>query len=121
MPTNNVLQLANHLRDAVRSGWKNCYGPKYSNVKVLLTQWAADDLGVGREVDMLRRVFVDIYRFDVSIYRIPNHQPDRALKRQVINFIDVTHEDQEDVLLVFYYAGHTFLNPTRYDSPVWAA
>jgi hypothetical protein len=90
-------------------------------VKVLLTQWAADDLGVSRELDMLRRVFVDFYRFDVSIYMIPNHQPDRALKRQVIEFIDVVDDDQQDILLIFYYAGHAFLNPTRHDSPLWAA
>jgi len=83
-----------------------------------MTHWEADDLGVTREVDILSHVFADLYRFGVADYTIPNYQPDRALKRRVIDFVD---DDQQDTLLIFYYAGHASLSPNRSGFPTWVA
>jgi hypothetical protein len=116
--SNNIARLTNQLQAAVKDLWPNRYGSRYRSVRVLLTHWAADDLGVRNEVRLLEHVFSDLYRYNVSIYSIPNHQPDRALKRRVIEFVD---DDQQDTLLIFYYAGHAFLNPSRHDVTVWAA
>jgi hypothetical protein len=70
------------------------------------------------EIDILSHVFADLYHFEVAEYIIPDYQPDRALKRRVIDFVE---DDRHDTLLIFYYAGHASLNPNRSDSPVWVA
>lgn len=83
-----------------------------------MTHWEADDLGVMEEIRILSHVFADLYHFEVDEYAIPEYQPDRALKRRVIEFVE---DDQCDTLLIFYYAGHASLSPNRSDSPIWVA
>ena len=80
-----------------------------------MVYWAEDDLGVIDEIDMLGDVFCDLHRCEVSVYIIPSYQPDRALKRRAIQFVEDAHQD---CLLMFYYAGHTFLNPGRPNAPI---
>lgn len=115
---NNVVQLTTQLRAAVDEVWPNRFGSRYKSVKALLASWDADDLGVIKEVEALKHVFADFYRFDVSTYIIPSQYPDRALTRQVMEFVDSA---QNDTLLIFYYAGHASMNPNRHDTVIWSA
>jgi hypothetical protein len=98
--------------------WQNRHGFRYSNLRVLLVRWESDDLGVAREIEILKQVFSDLYGYDVSQYAIPDHHPDWALKRRVLDFVE---GDRKGNLLIFYYAGHAFLNPNRHDAPIWTA
>jgi hypothetical protein len=75
-------------------------------VCVLLVSWVTDDLGVASEVQRLRHVFEDMYQFLVETYQIPDEKPDRA-------------NDQDDSLLVFYYAGHARRGPQSNEGPLW--
>jgi hypothetical protein len=110
--------LTSQLQAGVKDVWQNRHGSRYRNVQALCVYWDADDLGVVEEVEVLKHVFSDLYNFDVSKYEIPSHQPDRALKRRVLDFVE---QDHQDTLLIFYYAGHAFINPNRHDAPIWAA
>jgi hypothetical protein len=115
---NNVVQLTTQLQAAVDEVWPNRFGSRYQRVKVLLASWDADDLGVAQEVNTLEHVFIDFYRYDVSTYTIPIHHPDRALTRRVIEFVESA---KKDTLLIFYYAGHAYINPNRHESIIWSA
>lgn len=79
--------------------------------------WEGDDLGVVKEVEDLEHVFSNLYHYDVKKYMIPTSQPDRHLKNRVINFL---RGDQHGALLIFYYAGHSFITPDRHDI-AWTA
>ena len=67
---------------------------------------------------MLGDVFCELYRYEVSVYLILSYRPDCALNRRVIQFVE---EALQDSLLIFYYAGHTFLNPDRPNALIWTA
>lgn len=85
-----------------------------------MISWEDDDLGVWRELEALRTVFEERYHFQVEEYRIPSiGQPDRALKRRAIEFLD--HSDGEETLLIMYYAGHARRAPEENAGPLWCA
>lgn len=77
----------------------NCY----TSVKVLITQWASDDLGVSEEVDKLMSVFKRSYSFNVAKFSAPDLEPANALSSRVQYFIG---DDSPDTLLIFAYNGH---------------
>lgn len=116
--SNNITEWTQQLHTTIKEQWQNRFGPRYSEVKVLLTFWEADDLGVIKEIAMLDQVFTDFYRYDVSVYRIPNQNSDRELKQQVIWF--VTNNGRPETLLVFYYGGHSSIDQQRNET-YWTA
>lgn len=99
----DIEKLSNDLNKAVQAAWPKRHSIRYSEVHVLLLSWEEDDLGVEAEIQPLRRVFEDRYHFTVQEYKIPSIKPDRALKLRVISFL--AGEDN-DTLLIVYYAGH---------------
>lgn len=114
----NVAEWTQQLHTTIQEQWRNRFGPRYSKVKVLLTFWEEDDLGVIKEIAMLDQVFTEFFRYDVLVYRIPSHNSDRELKRQVIDF--VTNNDRPESLLIFYYGGHSSIDQQRHET-FWAA
>lgn len=116
--SNNVAEWTQQLHATIKEQWRNRFGPRYSEVKVLLTFWEADDLGVIKEIAMLDQAFTDFYRYDVSVYRIPSQNSDRELKRHVIEF--VTDNDRPKTLLIFYYGGHSSIDQQRHET-YWTA
>ena len=83
---------------------------------MLLLSWLTDDLGVTAEVQRLQHVFQDMYQFQVETYQIPDEKPDRALKGRILEFLV---NDQEDTLLILYYAGHARRGPQSNEGPLW--
>lgn len=84
---------------------------------MLLVQWQSDDLDVYRELKSLKKVFTQLYHYEVSKFFIPDELPFRSLGEAVIRFID---DDSPETLLIFYYSGHGILQPYRNDL-FWAA
>ncbi|KAF4634491.1 hypothetical protein G7Y89_g3616 [Cudoniella acicularis] len=103
------------MRREVNNAWKDRHKSRYKNVKVLLTNWDSEDLGVCKEVQPLEQVFAELYHFDASKYYIPDQQPTTALYDRVRKFINNV---APDVLLIFYYAGHGSIDEARINASV---
>lgn len=98
----------------------------YHNVKVILLQWAADDLEIDEEVERLADVFRTPaptgYNFVTERFLIPNGDSESKLHRRLLDFRQNTTAND---LLIVYYAGHASGKPhdltwaanLRYDSP----
>lgn len=128
--THDISSAENHIPDirklgadldaAVQAAWPTRHQSRYSQVHTLLISWVDDDLGVWQEIVTLRTVFEERYHFQVEEYKIPNtHQPDRALKSIVIDFLN-SHDGQGSLLIV-YYAGHARRAPEANAAPLWCA
>ncbi|KAF8856019.1 hypothetical protein BDZ45DRAFT_484443 [Acephala macrosclerotiorum] len=116
----DIRKLGADLNTAVQAVWPTRRQTRYTGVHVLMISWEDDDLGVWRELEALRTVFEERYHFQVEEYRIPSiGQPDRALKRRAIEFLD--HSDGEETLLIMYYAGHARRAPEENAGPLWCA
>jgi hypothetical protein len=50
----------------------------------------------------------------MKTYQIPDEKPDRALKGRILEFLA---NDQDDSLLIFYYAGHA--RRGQNEGPLW--
>lgn len=94
--------------DKVNQEWGTRLQYRYRRVKVLLVQWFHDDLGVAPEMDLLAKIFRNLYRYEVSKFCIPDEQPSTALNARIINFIG---DHAADALLIFYYGGHGMIDP----------
>jgi hypothetical protein len=108
--------LPDQLRTLVSTKWPNRHS-RYTRVKVLLVQWQSDDLGVDPELDSLKKVFTQLYHYEVTKFSIPDELPFRSLGEAVLRFIG---DDSPETLLIFYYGGHGGLQPYRNDL-FWAA
>jgi hypothetical protein len=105
------------LVEEVNGAWDDRLKSRYRRVKVLMVQWASDDLGVSSEIDQLGQVFTYVYKCEVSNFPIPDYQPSTALSTKVIEFMDA---HAPDTLLIFYYSGHGCIDESRNES-YWAA
>lgn len=114
----SISHLAADLDMAVQAGWSRRHDIRYSNVEVLLLRWADDDLGVLAELKDLQHVFTDLYHYNVRLYDIPSHKPDKALTRRVLDFLE---DDREETLFVLYYAGHGKTNQQSNEGAIWFA
>ncbi|TVY67519.1 hypothetical protein LSUE1_G007091 [Lachnellula suecica] len=114
----NIERLGADLNDAVNAVWPKRHGIKYSQAHVLLLSWEADDLGVEDEIKGLHHVFRDRFNFQVHSYEISSIKPDKALKRRVLDFLDL---DGKDTILIVYYGGHARRGLHSNDSPTWFA
>ena len=119
---NQVLTKSSHqvlprqLQTLVSTKWPTRHS-RYTRVKVLLVQWESDDFGVYRELQCLKKVFTQLYHYEVSKSFIPDEVPFRSLGEAVIRFIG---DDSPETLLIFYYGGHGIIQPYRNDL-FWAA
>jgi hypothetical protein len=119
---NQVLAKSSHralprqLQALVSTKWPTRHS-RYTRVKVLLVQWQSDDLGVDQELKSLKKVFTQLYHYEVSKFLIPDELPFRSLGKAVLRFIG---DDSPETLLIFYYSGHGILQPHRNDL-FWAA
>lgn len=89
---------------------------KYTRVKVLIVQWASDDLGVDEEAMELAEVFKYSYRFEVDRFSIPDRNSSTALWNRVLKF---KGDDSPDTLLIFSYHGHGGFDENN--DTLWAA
>ncbi|KAE9366683.1 hypothetical protein N431DRAFT_417524 [Stipitochalara longipes BDJ] len=114
----NIEQLGADLNEAVQAAWPKRHSIRYSQVYVLLLSWEADDLEVHLEIEPLRRVLEDRYRFSVQEYKIPSLKPDKALKKRIYDFLE---KEDGDTLLVVYYAGHARSALQSNEASLWCA
>ena len=86
---------------------------------VLLLCWEDEDekLPVSIEVEGLREVFVNIYRFTVQVWKIPSEGSHKKLNQKVLDFVELGGDRKEDLKIV-YYGGHGGLAQNR--QPSWA-
>ena len=91
---------------------------RYVFVNVLLLSWKDDDIGCGKEVEDLGRMFLDHFNYSIWPYKIPSKDAQTSLTLCVAQFIK-NFGGPENLILV-YYGGHGGLASTR--SPcTWAA
>lgn len=120
-----IQKLGADLDAAVKAAWPTRESIRYSKVQVLLLSWEKDDLGVAKEIAPLRKVFEKRYHFHVHQYLIPspdsetNVDPLRSLNRQVSDFLDAF--DQQDTLIIVYYAGHASQPSDAGGQSLWSA
>ncbi|KAL0263432.1 hypothetical protein SLS55_002412 [Diplodia seriata] len=76
----------------------------YSEVGVLLVCWTADDMDVQNEVDMLKQVFDEQFRFYTEVYKIPSQNSAVELRAKMQRWAHQFEGAQK--LSIIYYAGH---------------
>jgi len=79
-------------------------------VNVCLIRWEADELGVLEELARLNNVF-QAYGFQTNVFLIPSTNSHWDLMRKMLDSIQAYDNDQN--LLVLYYAGHGRMNSAR--------
>ncbi|KAL2021409.1 hypothetical protein VTK56DRAFT_7162 [Thermocarpiscus australiensis] len=95
----------------------NPFRSRYANVSVLLVRWQDDeDIGARSAIQDLAKVFSEDYHYTVQIKSIPtssdgSRSPWLWLSRVVTDFI--TDQNQRDILKIFYYSGHSYLDGDR--------
>jgi len=114
----DIEELGADLNEAVQAAWPKRHSIRYSQARVLLLSWQADDLGVEAEIEPLGRVLEDRYHFSVRDYKIPSIKPDRALKKRVYDFLE---GEEKDTLLIVYYAGHARAALQSNEASLWFA
>ena len=98
--------FASDLQDAVNALWPTRHRNRYTQITALLLSWQDDNLGVGKEIQGLRRVFEDFYHFHVEEYHIPSDKPGSKTQARIMNLLA---QDSSDNLFIIYYAGHASL------------
>jgi len=116
--------LCQMIEDAARAGFPNTHRRfkdsqtsrpyvvcDYSAVHALLLHWEEDDLGVKVEVERLRTVLEEYYRYSVEEWVIPSTDSHNQLGDEIRRFSRAYKS--KDNLLVVYYGGHGYLNAQR--------
>lgn len=103
-----------NLEGALTEVFPNRDRSRYKNVYVLLMKWGVGDprLPVFKEMDELRRVFEDIFHFQVEVFEIPEERSHRKVNQKIIDFSDLGGDSSDDLKIV-YYAGHSRSNESR--------
>jgi len=114
----DIEKFAQDLQQAINAAWSDRKRNRYQEVHVLLLSWEDDNMGVFREIERLRYVFSNLYRFDVQEFRIPGKTPQKAATVRLSSFLE---KDGPSSLLIVYYAGHARLGPQSSAPPIWAA
>ncbi|KAM6509738.1 hypothetical protein FALCPG4_017386 [Fusarium falciforme] len=91
----------------------------YTQVNVLLIHWEKNDLNrVEKEVQELRAVFEETYKYNSVVFRIPTDKSCRKrLNQEIIGFVE--DQSQRDSLIIIYYAGHC--GPGKHGQAEWTA
>jgi len=116
------------INTALKSQYK---GGIYDEVKALLLNWEANDLGLKKpekgslildETANLMRVFQDLYHFDTNHYLIPSENPQTKVQLELSKIIDDLSDkkskEQKKALLIVYYNGHGTVKDGKL---VWSA
>ncbi|CZR58808.1 uncharacterized protein PAC_08700 [Phialocephala subalpina] len=100
----DMKTFGNELQMAARIAFPCGNRSRYSDVYVLMFSWESEDwkLPVSEEIAALRKVFEEIYHYNVEEFKIPDHR---------------SHNKADDLKIV-YYAGHARLSKTK--EVVWA-
>jgi hypothetical protein len=83
---------------------------------VLLLKWEDDEMGVDWELQDLKNVFLK-YGFDAEIWLIPTKNSHLKLMIKAIDV--VTKNENEENLVIMYYAGHALINNARQATWSW--
>ena len=84
----------------------------YKRVGVLIFCWEEDDLGVAKEIELLRRVFSTAYNFpDCRVIKIPSVDS-HSFTGDVLATAKRTYSSPESLLIV-YYGGHGGVDKQR--------
>lgn len=77
----------------------------YKRVGALFVTWEADDLQCKEtEVDALRALFADGFRYETDYFEIPTKRWQTALQKRIADFL--YEYDSPDCLTIIYYGGH---------------
>lgn len=83
---------------------------------MLLLRWEDDEMNVDWEVEDLEKVFMK-YGFGTERWLIPRKNPHLRLMSKAIELVEL-HNDQDD-LVIIYYAGHALINNSRQATWSW--
>jgi len=122
-PSGQQAQWQQHiaLRDftkkldlALSSVFPNKDRSPYSRFFVLLLRRQLGDpkLPVAVEVEDLRKVFTDVFHFEVEVFEIPSAQS-HIVVSQKINEFALRNRNSKDDLKIFYYGGHSKLTRSK--------
>jgi hypothetical protein len=114
-----IGRLCQDLNTAVNAIWPRRHHTRYKATHVLLLSWEEDDLGVLSETKRLKHVFQDRFNYQVQEYQIPSTKPDTKLKGRIFEFLQ--HFDDENALLIVYYAGHASPGRNPGGAALWYA
>ena len=86
---------------------------------MLLIRWETQDpnLPVEREIGKLRKVFDEIYHYDIEEFWVPDTDSHGAVSEIINKFVKVNYNSSNDLKIV-YYAGYSRLSRTK--EPVWS-
>ncbi|KAI4235539.1 MAG: hypothetical protein LQ349_003092 [Xanthoria aureola] len=101
-----VDEFKNILTSAYNYAAPSSRSKQYKRVKVLLTYWTEDDLGVKHEVGRLRDTFERGYRYDCTVEQIPARGSEEPLPWMTRKLLELMEDTSSNDLLIFYYAGH---------------
>ena len=101
-----VDEFKNILTSACDYAVPSSRSKQYKRVKVLLTYWTEDDLGVKNEVGRLRDTFERGYRYDCTVEQIPAGGLEEPLPWMTPKLLELMEDTSSNDLLIFYYAGH---------------
>jgi hypothetical protein len=83
-----------------------------------MLSWGSDDLGVEKEIDILKSVFEVAYHYDnVTHWKIPDQRPGHEASAQIAKFLE--QDGDQNNLLILYYAGHAMPNVNHHGLPTW--
>jgi hypothetical protein len=89
---------------------------RYKDIYALLLRWEKDEMNVDWELDSLQKVFMN-YGFDTEKWLIPSQYSHLMLNNKVSALVQ-KYNDQ-DSLVIIYYAGHGFINDSRQATWTW--
>ena len=80
----------------------------YNRVGALFLTWEEDDLQCKvTEVDALRKLFTEGFRYETEHFEIPKQRWQTALQKKIADF---NYEyDSPDCLAIIYYGGHGYV------------
>jgi hypothetical protein len=126
-PNGNATHHLNTLSEfveAVAEGLSRVVFPRsqqeYSTVHVLMISWEDDDLGTAADLQRLKRIFEDTYKFTTDHFKIPSNDiPDFDLE-EVLTTTKKRHGRNEDGLIIVCYGGHGEIDKSTQHS-IWKA
>lgn len=109
-----LKEFGKSLENAARAIYPNDKKSRYSMVYVLLICWKTGDpkLPVQREISELRKVFEQIYHYEIEEFSIPDSDSHAAVSEKINAFVKVNDNSGDDLKIV-YYAGHSRLSRTK--------
>lgn len=96
--------IINQFIDATSTDWST--QSDYDQVNALLVHWEEDDLNVITEVENIKKLFEDNFKFKTKDFPIPSNHSQAALQTAVSSFIEANGAINRSLIIV-YYAGHS--------------